>query len=260
MKSHKNKRRKHTKGGGIVGSKSLRNKSKKNKNITNNRNNKNKISEMLKPRKTVLLFDIDDTLLFRRDIMGQLNLHMMQVAAGHAKETDDWRATIEKVFPRPDFFFDDGPTLVYIRPGVKELLLELSSHFGKENIHAFSASSDPTTILEKTGLRTYFNQVFDRSHTLYENRDGKSILLKNLQSVRDALKLEDQDNLIMIDDHPEWVLNKLPTDNVVGIKPFTPSYKLYDVVVMKYPGHNDPANKIIDNTLQELNLKKFLVI
>lgn len=202
--------------------------------------------------KTVLLFDIDDTILFRRDIMGQFNLHIMQVNAGFAKETDDWCATIEKIYPRPDFFFDDGPTLVYIRPGVKESLLELAYHFGKENIHAFSASSDPITILEKTGLRTYFNQVYDRSHTLYETIDEKPILIKNLQSVRDVLKLEADDILIMIDDHPEWVLNKLPTNKVIGIKPFTPSYKLYDVVLMKYPGHNDPTNTIIDNTFQEL--------
>jgi hypothetical protein len=205
------------------------------------------LSECLSPTKHIVLFDIDDTILCRREIYGQYNLHNMRVQAGLAKENDQWMATIEDIIPRPNFFFNDGygPLFIYLRPNIKETL-----NYAKENadaIYAFSASSDPSYILEQTGLDKYFDGIYGREFTTNHYDKGKNILRKDLAAIRNHLKLKDYDELYMLDDHPEWIDASGPHDHILSVKPFQPPYKLYGVQVMKYQEQTDPAEDIPDD-------------
>jgi len=206
------------------------------------------LPEPVVPRKRIVLFDIDDTLLFRREIYGQLDLHRMRVKEGFAKQNDEWKATIDDVLPRPTFFFNDayGPRFIYLRPNIKETL-----KYAKEKadaIYAFSASSDPTYILKQTGLDEYFDGIYGREFTSKHNTDGKIILRKDLAAIRKHLHLKDSDELYMLDDHPEWIDASGPHDHILSVEPFHPAYKLYGVQVVKYPEQADPKEEVPNDT------------
>jgi beta-phosphoglucomutase-like phosphatase (HAD superfamily) len=198
--------------------------------------------------KTILLFDIDDTLLFRREVLGQADLHHKRVRAGLATEEDPWNVRADLISPRPDVFFAEEASFVYLRPGVHEALDYAKTLTTPENIHAFSASSNPQQILEATGLRHHFNKVFGRAYTEFHIDKGTPTLLKNLTKVREALGLASQDRLIMLDDKPSWISNVGPNDRVIPVPPFQPPYRLYDVQVIKWPHLPDPSDTLADDT------------
>lgn len=204
---------------------------------------------MHKPIRTIVMFDIDDTLLFRRDITGQMNLHWARVAAGLAKDNESHKAREDLISPRPDFFFaDDAPSFIYLRPGVHEALEYAKALTAPENIHAFSASSNPEHILEITGLRNHFNKAFGREYTDFAVKDSRPTLLKNLAKLREALGFTENDRILMIDDRPDWVINAGSQDRVVPVRPFQPPYRLYDVVVVKNPGEPDPTDTLFEDS------------
>jgi NLI interacting factor-like phosphatase len=231
------------KGGGITASKIAK------------KPNSNKLQLPPTTGKIIILFDMDDTLLCRREIYGQYNLHNKRVKAGLVDKNHDWKATIEDVTPRPDFFFGDnyGARFIYLRPNVKEAL-----QYAKENsdaIYVFSASSDAKYILKQTGLGDYFDGVFGREFTTPYKTRGEFVLRKNLDTIRKHLNLKDSDKLYILDDHPEWVDSSKPTDHIISVEPFNPAYKLYGVQVIKYPEQMDPTDELY-NDMELLNILK----
>jgi hypothetical protein len=202
------------------------------------------------PGRRIVLFDMDETLLCRREIIGQLNLHYMRVSAGLAAKNDNHKATINDIVPRPDFFFPEpNSMLMYLRPHVKEALA-----YAKEQadaIYVFSASSDPTTNLRLSGLADYFDGIFGREFTIphVSRADSRYILRKDLDAVRKHLGLSDHDEVYILDDRPEWIDASSSRDHVVAVTPFQPSYKLYGVQVVKYPDQDDPTDTIPDDTV-----------
>lgn len=206
---------------------------------------------------TIVLFDIDDTLLFRREIYGQYDLHRKQIEKGLVRTGDSYIPTVEKVYPRPDRFFEEAATLVYIRPGAKEAL-----DYARKKAHkvcAFSASADPKWILEQTGLLHHFDKVFGREHTAFAVKDGQPVCLKRLESIRRALNLDPADKVYMLDDRPEWIIASTANDHIVPVAPFMPAYKLYDVQVIKASDSiPDPTDRVSDETVLLDTLLHFL--
>lgn len=199
--------------------------------------------------KRIVLFDMDETLLCRREITGQLNLHYMRVSAGLAAKNDDHRATINDIVPRPDFFFPERNSLMYLRPHVKEALAYAKEH--ADAIYVFSASSDPKTNMRLSGLDHYFDGIFGREFTTphYSDADHRHILRKDLAAVRKHLGLSDHDDLYMLDDRPEWIDASCSRDHVIAVAPFQPAYKLYGIQVVKYPDQDDPTDTIPDDNV-----------
>lgn len=218
--------------------------------------NKTKVILPFPEHKRIILFDIDDTLLCRRVIYGQMNLHHMKVAAGLANSNDTWKATVEDVMPRPDFFFNDeyGAEFIYLRPNIKETL-----NYTKEKadaIYAFSASSDPAYILKETGLDNYFDGIYGREFTSLQYDKGNPILRKDLAAIRKHLNLKNDDELYILDDHPEWIDASGVNDHILSIEPFHPAYKLYGVQVIKYPEQVDPIETLPNDTSMLTILRK----
>jgi hypothetical protein len=171
---------------------------------------------------------MDDTLLFRRDVLGQFSMHLERVAKGLSKRDDPYIATADHVKPRPHFFLEPSSTFVYLRPGVKEALDYARAH--ASSVHAFSAASDAEAILAFTGLCPYFEKVFPRDgFTTFAIREGTPVRLKNLESVRKDLGLRTEDKVYVFDDRPEWIVPSGPNDHVISVAPFQPAYSLYGV-------------------------------
>lgn len=203
------------------------------------------------PSRSIVFFDVDDTLIFHREIFGQSNLHDMRVRAGLAPKIDDpiarfaaSKAKIDDVMPRPDFFVPEASRFIYLRPHVIEALEYAKAH--ADAIYAFSASVDPSQILSLTGLDSYFKAFFGRAYTKEARaNNGMFIFRKNLAAMREHLKLSERDKVYIIDDHPEWIdVSPGGNDHIIGVPSFQPSYKLYGVQVIKYPHQDDPSDTI----------------
>jgi FMN phosphatase YigB (HAD superfamily) len=169
--------------------------------------------------KSVIIFDIDDTLLFRRSL--RINL------------------LLEDICPTPNLLYSDEHTLVYLRPGVHAALTHAKEHASM--LVAFSASPDPHVILEKTGLLDYFDRVFGLAYTLPE-------MMKPLLGIRHALNLDPSIHVFMIDDHSEHIVLSCAHDHAIPIKPFMPAFKLFGTQIYKNPADDDPTDCVPEDS------------
>lgn len=200
------------------------------------------------PGKMFVFFDMDGTLLYRNDILGQMTLHERRMRNDPSIKKEDWRAKESDVVPPPDKFWEPSSTFYYLRPGVKEALEYANAC--ADGVYAFSASSTAKGTLEFVGLSHYFKHVFGLEATqLRSDKKGNQVFHKLLESVRSHLGMAPTDKLIMIDDHPEWIIPSGPNDILVPIQSFMPNYKLYGFQFMKHsPSEPDPTDMLPDET------------
>ena len=188
------------------------------------------------PRKRVVLFDLDGTLLFRTEVFGQWDLQYRRERKGLAIPGEPNTVTAEKVKPRPDFFFPEHSEFVYVRPGALEALNIAQVAVGEENVHLFTASSNPKYVLDATGIAAKVNKIFTREWTeSFFDQTGKyaprghGVALKDFAAIRKTLELSPSDIIFLFDDHPEWVKNTTENDHAIPIPVFQPAYELYGV-------------------------------
>lgn len=181
------------------------------------------------PIKRVVLFDIDSTLLFRTEVHGVWNLQQKRERAGLAAPGETCAITADKIRPRPDVLFTESQEIVYVRPGALESLDIARTAVSPENVHIFTASSNPGYVLTATGIADKINVTFDRKWTEVFLDRGSFMALKDLAAVRKSLGLKPTDIVYLFDDKPEWVKNVSSNDRVIAIPAFTPAYELYGV-------------------------------
>ena len=207
----------------------------------------------LPPAKKYIFFDMDGTLLYRNDILGQMDLHERRMRKDPTLKKEDWRAKESDVVPRPDKFWEPSSTFYYLRPGVKEALEYANAH--ADEVYAFSASSTAKGTLEFVGLSHYFKDVFGLEATqLRSDKTGYHVFHKLLESVHSHLSMAPTDKLFMIDHHPEWIIPSCPNDIIIPIKSFMPNYKLYGVQFMKHDKSDpDPTEELpMETTLLDV--------
>lgn len=138
--------------------------------------------------------------------------------------------------PRPDHLFPEISEFVYVRPGALDALDIAAKAVGPENVHIFTASSNPEYLLEVTGLNEKVSKIFNRQWTeSFFDQTGKyaprgyPVALKDFSAVRKTLELEPTDIVFLFDDHPEWVKNVTDNDHAIPVPVFMPAYELYGV-------------------------------
>lgn len=181
------------------------------------------------PIKRIVLFDIDSTLLFRTEVYGIWSLQQERERAGLAAPGETYAITADKIRPRPDVLFTERQEIVYVRPGALEALDIARTAVSPENVHIFTASSNPGYVLTATGIADKINMTFDRKWTEVFLDRGSFMALKDLAAVRKSLGLKPTDIVYLFDDKPEWVKNVSSNDRVIAVPAFTPAYELYGV-------------------------------